>query len=179
MPILIRVIMILAAAAFSGCTEQTPPRGVLTDEKVYAVTPDRVTVTVGPVTGEVTELKVIERVERKSGRIDTPARLSGKLDLRNSSAEHSVRLLGGRIHYIGADGGAIKLEGRAEPNIRFSPFGNDRMEPGQHVTHAVDVDFPAAALASGAPLEIRLELVFLSSLVARETARFAVSVGGR
>jgi len=173
-----RVIMMLAAAALSACTEPPLPL-TLSDEKVYAVTPDRVNVTVGVVTGEVTGLKITERVERKSGRIEAPARLSGKLDLKNSSTEHSVRLLEGKIHYIDADGRAIKLEGRAEPSIRFSPFGNDRMEPGQQVTHAVDVDFPAAALASGNPIEIRLELTFLSSLVARETARFGVSISAR
>jgi hypothetical protein len=171
--------MVLAAAALSACTDKPSSTKAFTDDKVYTVTPNQVKVTVGVVMGEVTELKVTERIERKSGRIDAPARLSGRLNLKNSSAEHSVRLLGGKIHYTGADGQDIKLEGRAEPNIRFSPFGNDRLEPGQQVTHAVDVDFPVAALTSGTPLEIRLELMFLSSLVAQETARCAVSIGSR
>jgi hypothetical protein len=35
------------------------------------------------------------------------------------------------------------------------------------------------SLTCGAPLEIRLDLIFLSSLVAQETGRFAVSIESR
>lgn len=174
------MMVITATAVFFGCSQKPPPTAAVVDEKVYTVTPDQVKVTAGVVTGEITEMKVTERVERGSGRIDTPARLTGKLKLRNGSAEHSVRLLGGKIHYLDAEGQIIGLEGaRSEPNIRFSVFGSDRLEPGQDATHAVDVDFPAVALKSKTLKEIRLDLMFLSSLVMQETAHLAVSIGGR
>ena len=173
------IIMLVAAAALSACTQKPPAKEAVIDDRVYMVTLDQVKVTAGIVSGEVTELKIMERIERGSGRIDAPARLTGKLVLKNTSAEHSVRLLGGKIHYLGGEGQAIKLEGRAEPTIRFSAFGSDRLEPGQQVTHAVDVDFPAAALMSNTLKEIQLELMIQSSWVTQETARFAVSLDSR
>ena len=45
------------------------------EDKIYAVTPTAMTVKTGIVTAELTEMKVTERVEQGSGRIDSPARL--------------------------------------------------------------------------------------------------------
>lgn len=174
------MIVTTVAAALVGCTQKPPSTAPVIEDKIYAVTPDRVTVTAGIVTGEVTEMKVTERIERGSGRIDSAARLTGKLKLTNSSTDHSVRLVGGKIHYIDAEGQAITLEeARTEPNIRFSSFGSDRLAPGQDATQSVDVDFPAAALKSKTLREIRLDLMYLSSLFVHETANLAVSIGGR
>lgn len=173
-------MVITAVGVALGCAQKPPPPAAVVEEKVYAVMPDQVKVTAGTITGEITEMKVTERIERSSGRIDTPARLTGKLKLRNGSAEHSIRLLEAKIHYLDAEGRAIGLDGaRTEPNIRFSAFGSDRLEPGQDATHVVDVDFPAAALNSKTLKEIRLDLVYLSSLVSQETAHLAVSIGDR
>jgi len=168
------------AAAILGCAQKPPPTAAVIENKVYTVTPDQVKVKVGIVTGEVTEMKVTERIEQGSGRIDSPARLTGKLKLTNSSADHSVRLVRGKIQYIDAEGQAIKLEeARTEPNIRFSSFGSDRLDPGQDATQSVDVNFPVAALKSKKLREIRLDLMYLSSLFIEETANLAVSIGAR
>jgi hypothetical protein len=61
-------------------------------------------VNAGILRGELTEMKVTERVEDGSARIDTPARLTGKLVLTNLSADQSVRLLGGKVLYIDQQG---------------------------------------------------------------------------
>ena len=45
-------------------------------DKVYPVTPSTITVKTGMITGEVIELKVTERVDKGSGRVVSPARLT-------------------------------------------------------------------------------------------------------
>lgn len=174
--------MMTFAAAVLGCAP-TPPATVATiEEKLYTVTPDEVKVKTGIVSGEMTEMKVVERVEKGSGRIDTPAKLMGKLKLTNSSTDQTVRLVGGKILYIDHQGQLIKIEeARTEPVLKFPTSYNtpDRLDPGQDTSQAVEVDFPAAALETKKLKEIRIELVYIPSPYKQQTANFAVSIGGQ
>ena len=171
-----------AAATVLGCTQ--PPQGaaVVIEDKVYTVTPPSVTVKAGIVTGEVTEMKVTERVEKGSGRVDSPAKLTAKLKLTNSSTDQTVRLIGGKILYIDDQGQIIKIgEARTEPTLKFPSSYNttDRLDPGQDATHTVEVDFPAAALQAKKLKEIRIELAYIPSSYKLQTANFSVSIGGQ
>ncbi len=151
------------------------------EDKTYTVTPAAMSVKAGMVTGEVTEMKVTERVEQGSGRVMAPARLTAKVVLKNSSAKQALRLVGGKIRYLDAQGQPIKIEEtRTEPALRFSEYGSsDQLEPGQEATQLLDVDFPADALKVKRLKEIRLELVFLPLSYREETVHFNVSIGGQ
>lgn len=171
-----------AAAMLAGCSPQPSAIAAVIKDKVYTVTPDAITVKAGMVTGEVTELKVTERVEDGSGKIAYPAKLSGKLVLKNNSANQTMRLVGGRILYIDVQGKPIKLEdNRSEPTLKISsPYGSpDRLDPGQDATQVVDAEFPVEALKAKKLKEIRLELTYIPSPFKEETLNFAVSIGGQ
>jgi hypothetical protein len=177
------ISVILAAAATAatfGCAQKPAVTAAVIEDKVYSVSPDQVQVKAGIVTGEVTEMKVTERVEQGSGRVDSPAKLSGKLKVTNSSSDQTVRLLGGKIIYIDDQGQPIKIEeARTEPVIKFANMSNsvDRLDPGQDMTQAVDVDFPATALKAKKLKEIRIELAYIPSSYKLQTANFSVSIG--
>lgn len=180
----IGLIAVLAplAAANVGCTPSAKATPMLIEDKVYTVTPAAVTVKAGIVTGEVTEMKVTEQIEKASGRVESPARLSGSLKLKNTSADQTVRLIGGKIQYIDAKGMPIKLENsRTEPTLRFSTYSSnaERLDPGQDATQVLDLEFPAEALKAKKLKEIRLELVYLPSPYKEEKATFTVSIGGQ
>ena len=148
------------------------------EDKTYAVTPAAMRVKAGIVTGEVTDMKVTERIEQGSGRIVSAAKLTANVVLRNSSANQTVRLVAGKIQYIDASGQPIKLEDmRAEPALKFATYGNDRLDPGQEATQSLDVDFPAEALKAKKLKEIRLELAYIPSPYHEETVNFVVSIG--
>ena len=124
-------LMVGAVAAVSfGCAQKPSVPVAVIDDKVYSVTPDKVKVTAGIVNGEITELKVMERVEQGTGRIDTAAKLSGKLKLTNSSTDQTVRLIGGKILYIDDQGQVMKLEATralgAQVVLYDRPGGQDR-----------------------------------------------------
>ena len=163
-----------------GCAQQPSATTATVEDKTYTVTPASVMVKAGIITGEVTEMKVMERVEKGSDRVVSPAKLSGTLKLKNTSANQTVRLVGGKIQYIDAQGQPIKLEAaRTEPSIRFAAYGSsDRLDPGQDATQSLDVDFPAEALKAKKLKEIRLELVYIPSPYQEETVNFTVSIGG-
>jgi hypothetical protein len=170
----------VVAATLLGCAQKPATTAMVIEDKVYTVTPDQVKVKAGIVTGEVTEMRVTERIEQGSGRIDTPAKLTGKLKLTNSSTDQTVRLLAGKLLYIDTQGQLIKIEeARTEPTFRFSSSSSERLDPGQDASQSVDVDFPAEALKSKKLKEIRLELAYIPSPYKLEKANFAVSIGGQ
>jgi len=177
----VRVMMVTTAVAAMtlGCSQQSGT-AVVIEDKVYTVTPASVKVKAGIVTGEVTEMKVTERVEKGSGRLVSPAKLTGVLKLKNSSKDQAVRLVGGKLQYIDTQGQPIKLEGtRTEPTIKFATYGSERLDPGQDATQSVDVDFPAEALKAKRLKEIRFELAYIPSPYKEETVNFTVSIGGQ
>ena len=174
----VMIVSATAAAGLLGCSEQ-PPAAVIED-KIYTVTPAEVKVKAGIVTGAVTEMKVTERVEKGSGRIVSPAKLTGKLVLKNSSKNQAVRLVGGKLQYIDAQGQPIKLsEAQTEPTIKFATYGAETLDPGKDATQSMDVDFPAEALKAKKLKEIRLELVYIPSPYKEETVNFTVAIGGQ
>ena len=170
------------AAATVGCSQQQSAVVPVISDKVYTVTPDSVKATAGIVTGELTEMKVTERVEEGSGRVVSPAKLTGKLVLKNASADQTVRLIGGKILYIDDQGQPIKLaEGRTEPTISVgASYGAaERLDPGRDATQTVDVDFPVEALKAKKLKEIRLGLSYIPSPFKEEKLDFTVSIGGQ
>ena len=168
------------AAMTLGCSQQPSGTAAVIEDKVYTVTPASVTVKAGIVTGDVTEMKVTERVEKGSDRIVSPAKLTGKLVLKNSSTNQTVRLVAGKIQYIDTQGQPIKVsETQTEPTIKFATYGAEQLGPGQDATQSLDVDFPAEALKAKKLKEIRLELAYIPSPYKEETINFTVAIGGQ
>jgi hypothetical protein len=170
------------AASTLGCSPQQAVAAAVINDKIYTVTPASLIVRTGVLSGEVTDMKVTERVEEGSGRVTSPAKLTGKLVLRNTSADQSVRLVDAKILYIDTQGNPIKLEkDRTEPTIKVTPsYGSsDRLDPGQNTTQAVDVDFPVAALKAKNLKDIRVDLSYIPSQFKEEKLSFAVSIGGQ
>lgn len=127
-------VAVVAVTTF-GCAQQPSAPAATVDDKTYAVTPASVAVQAGIITGEVTEMKITERVENGSNRVVSPAKLTGTLKLKNTSANQTVRLVAGKILYIDAQGQPIKLEeARTEPALRVSTYSNERLDPGQEAT---------------------------------------------
>jgi len=155
-----------------------PSGGAVIEDRIYAVTPASLVVKSGVITGEVIELKVTECVEKGSGRIVSPARLTGRLRLENTSANRTVRLVEGKLLFIDAQGQPIKFEAaRTDPIVKFTTYGNERLDPGQDVSQTLDVEFPVEALKAKKLKEIRLELAYIPSPFREETVNFVVSIG--
>ena len=174
----VTILAVAVAAMTLGCSQQPSGTAAAIEDKTYTVTPASVNVKAGIVTGEVTEMKVTERIEKGSGRLVSAAKLTGMLKLTNSSSNQSVRLVAGKIQYIDAQGQPIRLvEGRTEPLIKFATYGAERLDPGQEVTQSLDVDFPAEALKAKKLKEIRLELAYIPSPYTEETVNFTVVIG--
>lgn len=105
-----------------------------------------------PRSGELTEVKVTERVEDGTGRIVNPAKLTGKLVLKNISANQAVRLIAGKIQYIDVQGQPIPFKGdRTAPTLSISSSYNasDRLDPGLTCARGAPKPAPARPSAPG------------------------------
>ena len=172
-------LVALVAWMTLGPVQQPAAVAAAIEEKTYAVTPASLQMKAGIVTGEVSEMKVAERVEKGSDRIVTAAKLTGMLKLKNTSANQTVRLLDGKLLYIDAQGQPIKLEdGRTEPTFKFVAYGSsERLDPGQEAIQSLDLEFPTEALKDKRLKQIRLEFAYIPSPYREETVNFAVSIG--
>ena len=169
----------VAAMMVSGCTQPPAAKAAEVKDKIYAVTPNAMTVKAGILSGAFTDMKITERVEDGTGKISTPARLTGKLVLKNVSSDQTVRLLGGKVSYIDMQGKPIKLEdNRTEPTLKVAnSYGSqERLDPGQDTTQAMEAEFPVDALKAKRLKEIRLELSYIPSSFREATMNFGVSV---
>jgi len=176
----VMMVTTAVAAMTLGCSQQPSGTATVIEDKTYTVTPASLTVKAGIVTGEVKEMKVTERVEKGSGRLVSPAKLTGTLKLTNSSTNQAVRLITGKILYIDVQGQPIKLEeARTEPTIKFATYGAETLDPGKEATQSLNVDFPAEALKAKKLKEIRLELAYIPSPYKEETINFTVAIGGQ
>ncbi|HSC71686.1 MAG TPA: hypothetical protein VLH58_10060 [Candidatus Methylomirabilis sp.] len=176
------VIMVTMAvlAVTLGCSQQPSGPQVVIEDKVYTVTPASMTVKAGILTGDVKEMKVTERVEKGSGTVVSPAKLTGTLKLTNSSKDQAVRLVTGKILYIDAQGQPIKVSAaQTDPTIKFATYGAETLDPGKEATQSMDVDFPVEALKAKKLKEIRLELVYIPSPYKEESVKFTVAIGGQ
>src|SRR5262245_38298687 len=110
-----------------------PLAAAVIEDKTYAVTRPAMKVKAGIVTGEVTGMKVAERVEQGSGRVVAAAKLTAIVTLKNSSTDQAVRLIGGKILYVDAQGQPITLEEAwTGPTLKLFTYGSsDRLDPGQ------------------------------------------------
>ena len=161
-------------------TVPPPATAAAVQDKTYTVTPPATKIQTGIVIAELTDMKVTERVEEGSGNIVTPAKLTGRLVLTNTSRDQTVRFVSGKLRYVDAAGRPIKLEDtRTEPTIKFAASGSDRLDPGQEVTESLDVDFPASALTQSTLKAIHVDLVYIPSAYREASARFGVAIGAK
>ncbi len=146
--------------------------------RTYPVTPPAMTVRAGILTGEVVDLKVTEVVEQGTDHVISPARLTGSLRLENISANRTLRLVEGKIRFMDVHGRAIELEAdRIATIVRFTSPAEERLDPGQDTTRALEVEFPLEALKAERLKEIRLELAYIPSPFRQEVVNFVVSIG--
>jgi hypothetical protein len=127
-----------------GRSQQPAATAAVIQDKTYTVAPAAMKVKDGIVTGEISEMKVTERVEQGSDRVVSPAKLTAKVVLKNSSANQTVRLVAGKIQYIDAQGPAHHARAAADrADLKFATYGSsERLDPAQEATQSLDVDFP-------------------------------------
>ncbi|PYM29937.1 MAG: hypothetical protein DME15_20030 [Candidatus Rokuibacteriota bacterium] len=139
------------------------------EDKTYTITPVSVKVQAGIVTGEISDIQVVKRVE---------PRLRGTLRLRNTSESHSVRLVRVKIQYLDDQWQPMRLaDVRTDASFAFNTDGSDRLDPGQETVQSVDVACPPQALEVGKLKGLRLALAYVSFPYREEVISFAVSIG--
>ncbi len=152
----------------------------LIERKTYSFTPTSLTVRAGVVTGEITDMQVAEQIEKRSGRVLSPPKLTATLKLTNTSATRSIRLVSAKIQYLDDQWRPITLEdSRADAIFKFAPYSSERLDPGQEAIQPVVLAFPAEALKAKTLKGLRLKIAYIPLPYREETTSFAVSIDGQ
>jgi hypothetical protein len=148
------------------------------ESRTIALQPNSLPVNSGGLRGRLEDLRVTERVERKTGKIFGGLELKGTLQLTNASSDLAIRPLGGSVEYADANGAAIGLA-KDQGNTDFTIFmeRSTGLKPGEHTSQAIDVPFPADALEAHRLQDIRLHLTYLSTPYAKITVDGPVLLG--
>lgn len=150
------------AGILLGCTRQEATSTSRIEEKVFRLDPAKFAVRVGFLTGQLTDLRVVQRVNEATGEVVDAPKLRATLKLKNASADQAARLLGGDVEYLNPSGQLIKLaEGRTDTSFKFYSMGSDRLDPGMETSHEIDVPFPAAGLNGKTLADVRLSMTYL------------------
>jgi hypothetical protein len=149
-----------------------------TQVKTIVLRPDSVPVVAGGLTGEMEQLRVTERVERKTGKILGEPDLRGVLQLSNTSTNLVIRPIAGSVEYVDGGGTGIPLakdQGTTAFTIYTERSGG--LRPGEQTSQVIDVPFPADALKAHRLQDVRLHLTYLSTPYAKITINGPVVLG--
>ncbi|MBI4608250.1 MAG: hypothetical protein HY726_04500 [Candidatus Rokubacteria bacterium] len=163
------------ALGLTGCAQQQATSPSI-EAKTFALKPATASVKVSFLTGELKDLKVIERVEQGTGRVVDPPKLRATLTLKNPTSDQAARLISARIRYADVDGKPIPLaDGRGDTSFKFYGY-QERLDPGMEASQDIEVPFPAAALEEKKLGDIRLELSYIPTPYREETISIRVSL---
>ncbi len=145
------------------------------DAKTIPLKPHVTFVKASFLTGELQDLRVTERVDHGSGKVVDPPVLRAELTVTNDSTDQAARLLGGKIEYIDSSGKPLST---AHTSFTFIGIPTNRLDPGKHISQAIEVPFPAAALKPNGLREVNLQLTFLPGPYQVDTVNIPMSLGG-
>jgi hypothetical protein len=173
------VLALTVMLAGAGCSQEQTASEPRIIEQTAALAPATLPVTIGPLNGELSELSVLRRVDESTGNTVYAPQLRGTLILRNTSEDVAVRLVGGQVTYLGAEGKPIALAaGRGDTAFSFSTYSNERLDPGKETRHSLDLPFPAGAFEGGLR-QIKLDLDYLPIPYQEGTVTVGMTVGPR
>lgn len=174
-------MLVAMAAMLVGCSDKSArPTAPQLSERVYELAPRSVRVKAGIVGGELRHMRVAERVEEATGRVDSGPRLYGRLVLKNLSTDRSVLVDGGKVVFADAKDRPIGLGPESvEPAIRLGDSYNTtstRLAPGQELARDVDVEFPVEALEPGRLHGIHVQINYTIAPFKRDLLEFPVAL---
>ena len=166
----------LAGLGLVACGQQGVVEVAKEETRTTSISPDKIPVGGTPLRVEAGDLKVVETVEKASGKVVSAPRLKGTLKLENVGTDQTLRLVRGEVAYIGSDGKAIPVGADQEkPALKFSGYSSsESLDPGQKNDQTIDVAYPAGAAAAKSVKQIRIHVTYLSS--PHKTQNFEIPV---
>ena len=170
--------LVAVMAIFSSAWRYETNAAVPIDQRSIPLKPGTTFVTLSFLTGEIRDLRVVEHVERASGRLVGVPLLRGMLTIQNDSFGNTAHLIAGKIVYVNAEGQHVALPaGAGETTFPIIGSAADRLDPGQQISLAIAVPFPTTGLMPNRIHEVGLELTYTSLPYRQNTVTFPVTLG--
>ncbi len=166
----------LAGLVLASCGQEAAVEVSKEETRTTSFEPNKIPVAGAPLRVEAGDLKVVETVEKASGKVISAPRLKGTLKLENVGTDQTLRLLRGEVAYIGGDGKVIPVGANQDkPALKFGGYSSsENLDPGQKNDQTIDVAYPDGAAAAKSVKSIRVLVTYVSS--PHKTQNFEIPV---
>lgn len=167
------------ALGLAACGQQNAQStGPRIEDRTISLKPPAVTATAALLAVRLQDMKVTQRVEQGTDKVVDAPKLSGTLKVKNTSEDHSLRLIEGGLEYVNAAGEPIRLaDTREAPRFQFYSYSDERLDPGEEVSRDVSVSFPSAAFRDKSLREIRVRLEYIPMPYQEQALALPVALG--
>lgn len=167
----------LTGLALVGCGQQSTAVVATEETRTTSIEPNKILIAGAPLRVEAGDLKVLETVEKASGKVVGAPHLKGTLTLQNVGTDQTLRLLRGEVAYLGANGKVIPVSADQEkPALKFGGYNSssESLDPGQKNDQTIDVAYPAGATEAKSVKSIQIHVTYVSS--PHKTQNFEIPV---
>lgn len=159
-----------------GCPQQTKVKGPAREEVAFPLRRPMIEGQGPALAIAVTDLRVVQTVERGTGKVVVQPHLREVMRITNRSPREAVQIERIRLEYIGRAGKAI-----GDATVRVTPFATgagEKLEPEKTLERELDVALPEELAREKSLAGIRVAVGYIPWRVRDEVVRMAVRLEG-
>ncbi|MBI2001509.1 MAG: DUF2294 family protein [candidate division NC10 bacterium] len=160
------------ALVMTGCPQQTKVEEPAREEVTLALKPPMIERQGPTLAIAVADLRIVQTVEKGTGKVVVPPHLRGMMRITNRSAREAVHIETIRLEYLDRAGKAV-----GDATVRVTPWatgGGDKVEPEKTLERELDVALPEELVREKGLAGIRVAVAYIPWRTRDEVVRAAV-----
>jgi len=165
-------LIVGTALIASGCPQQTKVEEPAREEVSLALKPPMIERQGPTLTIAVTDLRIVQTVEKGTGKVVVPPHLRGMMRITNRSPREAVHIETIRLEYLNRAGKAV-----GDATVRLTPWmvgGGEKLEPEKALERELDVTLPEELVREKGLAAIRVAVAHVPWRTRDEVVRAAV-----
>lgn len=166
--------MIASIIGFVNCEKKNEMvQAPATEDVVVAITPSSQQIKGELFTLELSDLKVIKTVDKKTKELAGTPTLKGNFKIINHS-KSILDVQGATIQYLDGSGNPIAFKS-GEKRVTYSPYWTD-LQPGKEAENYLDVTVPMSVIKDKSLGSIQVSVVYIPTPLKREVLQAPVTM---
>lgn len=169
---MLRALIVGTALVMTGCPQQTKIEEPAREEVTLPLKPPRIEAQGPTLAIAVTDLRIVQTVEKGTGKVVVQPHLRGTMRITNRSPREAVHIETIRLDYLDRAGKAV-----GDATVRLTPWmagGGEKVEPEKSLERELDVALPEEVVKEKALAGIRVAVGYVPWRVRDEVVRVGV-----
>jgi hypothetical protein len=175
--LILLVVVVPLILALNNCGKKSEvAEGPKTEELTVALTPSIQEVKGEQFTLQLSNLKILETIDKSTKELTTTPALRGNIKISNKS-NNILEVQGITIQYLDSSGNPIPFKS-GEKNVTVSSYWKD-LKPGTDSENYLDVTVPMVAVKDKLLSKIQVSVVYVPTPLKREALELPVKMEGK